>query len=182
MVDLSKNRVIHGQRSVVKFSDTLSVSDDEKLSTQVEAANAVEFTAAVMDATISDPEASVTLNNTFGGQIMTEEPSDLVEVDFTMRFQDIEAYEEMHGDMSSLTNDTEFSRISGTNAPGTRPLRGIFFHFEAGDSGSPDIVNYFMNNALFTQVGEISQDAESFAEVSITAVCRVKDRHIEQNF
>lgn len=177
MVSLDNNRVYHGRQSFVEIDDASNVTIDGD--TTIESAMGQDdyFTARLMDITITDPEASVTLNDTFGGQIMVEEPSDLVEVEFTMRFQDVETFEEMHGTLDEVGTDTGTYRIQGTQAPGSRTLKTI--RFSADNDG--DQIDYLMNNALFIQMGEISQEADGFAEISATAVCRIKDRYVEQN-
>jgi len=129
---------------------------------------------------LTDPEASVEVQNTFGGQVMTESPHDLVEIQFTARFQDISMIEEMMGEGStvSTTENGTFTRVSGGTQIGNRPNKSILFRVEKDG----DIVNYLMNNAIFQQMGEISLAGDGAAEITGTALCRVADRFVEDNF
>lgn len=177
MVDLANNRVLHGQQTVVTVADALStINSTDSLADQVD--SGTDYSAQVIDITITDPEQAVTLQNVFGGQIMVEEPADLVEIEFTMRFQDITSLLEQHPEASSAP--TDFTRVEGSNQPGERPLKAVLFEFtHPRDS---EKVNYLLNNALFIQFGEISQEADGYAEVSATVVGRIKDRYAEQDF
>lgn len=183
MVDLSSNRVFTGQQSEVYFTDPLdTLPDSENIYDELDSSQGqfADFSSVVIDFQVSDPEASVSLQNTFGGQIMVQEPSDLVEIEFTMRFQDLDAYKEMHGEPDTITdsNSDEWTRYVGTKTAGDRDLRGILFRLKNGD----DEVVYFLNNALYTQLFDVQQDAEGAAEATGMAVCRVGDRVVEQNF
>lgn len=176
MVD---KRTYHGQEAEVIVADNIEEVDQEQpLHEQVETDNSgTKYTGDVMDIDINDPEAGVDIENTFGGQYKVETPSEGVEIDVTMRFRDMEIFEEMHGEAESV-GDTEFKRVSGTLGPGQRMERAFLFKLDKDG----DKINYLANNALFQQMGEVSLDADGFAEISGTIVALVEDRHIEQNF
>jgi hypothetical protein len=141
---------------------------------------AVDRSGILTEITLTDPEASVEVQNTFGGQVMSESPHDLVEIEFTARFQDISMIEEMmdQGTQVSATNSDTFTRVSGGTTIGDRPNKAILFKVEKDG----DIVNYLMNNAIFQQMGEISLAGDGAAEITGTAVCRIADRYVEDNF
>lgn len=168
----------HGRQASVEVGDTLSSIDDTTpLGDQF--TSGTSYTGDIMDITITDPEASIELENTFGGQFKVQTPSDLVEIEVTMKFKDQEVFEEIHGAAEDVgTTSPTWSRISGTTAPGSRRERSFMFELE--DDG--DIVRYFCNNAIFQSFGEVSLDADGFAEISGVVVCLVEDRYIEQNF
>lgn len=169
------DKVYHGRQATVQVGDTLSsVTDTSDIGSQF--TSNTDYSGDVMDITVTDPEASIDLENTFGGQFMVQTPSDLVEIEVTMRFNDQEVFEEIHG--TSTTVDTDWNRISGATGPGNRIEKAFLFELE--DSG--DIVRYFVNNAYFQSFGEVSLDAEGFAEITGVLVCKVEDRYIEQNF
>lgn len=171
---MAKN-LYHGRQASVEVGDTLpSIDETTDLGSQF--TSGTTYTGDVMDITVTDPEASIDLEDTFGGQFKVETTSDLVEVEVTMKFQDQEVFEEIHGSGSDV--DGTWTRISGTREPGNRRERS--FKFELEDDG--DIVRYFLNNAVFQQFGEVSLDADGFAEVTGVVVCLVEDRFIEQNF
>lgn len=169
--------VWHGRQATVEVGETLSsVDDTTPLSDQF--TDSTDYTGEVMDITVTDPEASIDLENTFGGQFMVQTPSDLVEIEVTMKFRDQEVFEEIHGGAEDVGTEAEFTRISGTQAPGNRIEKAFLFELTDGT----DIVRYFANNAYFQSFGEVSLDAEGFAEVTGVLVCKVDDRYIEQNF
>lgn len=164
----------HGRQGTVEVDDAIGeVDDDSTLDEQVGGAT---YTGDVMEIDIADPAADVEVENTFGGQFKVETPAELVEFDVTMRFRDISILEEMHGEADPV-DGTEFHRISGTREPGDRRERAFLFELE--DNG--DVVRYLLNNAIFQQMGDITLDAEGFAEISGTVVCLVEDRHTEDN-
>lgn len=168
--------VFHGRQATVQVGDPIDgVSDTEDISSQF--TSNTDYTGDVMDITVTDPEAAIELENTFGGQFKVETPSDLVEIEVTMRFRDQEVFSEIHGTSSSV-GSTDFNRISGTTGPGNTPEKGFLFELEKDG----DIVRYFANYAMFQSFGEVSLDAEGFAEITGTVVCLVEDRYIEQNF
>lgn len=182
MASIADPKIFHGQESKVEIGDALStIVADEPLDTQM--SSATEFSGVIKDITITDPEASVEVQNTFGGQIKAESPYDLVTIDFTMRFRDIQAFEQMHGDGSTYsTNSETWTRVSGGATIGSRPNKSVLFHLEKELGGTTYKMNYLINNAYFQQMGEISQDAEGDAEVTGTAVALVEDREVEKNF
>lgn len=169
-------RTWHGRQATVQLGDPLSTVDSSTdLGSQF--TSNTDYSGDVMDITVTDPEASIELENTFGGQFKVETPSELVEIEVTMRFKDQSVYEEIHGAADSV--DTTWDRISGATGPGARIEKAFLFELE--DSNG-DIVRYFANNAIFESFGEVSLDADGFAEVTGMLVCLVEDRYIEQNF
>jgi len=174
-LDQGSNRVFHGREAVVSIGDAFDVQDDTQLDTQMN--NETDFSAVVTEITLTDPEASVEVQNTFGGQVMSESPHDLVEIEFTARFQDLGLMEQFYGDANTVSN-TSFTRISGGTTIGNRPDKAILFKVEKDG----DKVNYLMNHAIFQQMGEISLAGDGAAEITGTAVCRVNDRYVENNF
>lgn len=170
--------VYHGRQATVQVGSPIDPVDDTTPIGDQFTSN-TDYTGDVMDITVTDPEASIELENTFGGQFMVETPSDLVEIEVTMRFRDQEVFEEIHGTAEDVgTTDPQWSRISGSTGPGNTPEKGFLFELEKDG----DIVRYFANNAIFQSFGEVSLDAEGFAEITGVLVCLVEDRYIEQNF
>lgn len=175
-------KVFHGQQAEVIVADVIEdVDDTENLYDQVTESNGTEFTGVAMDIDINDPEADVDVENTFGGQIKVEMPADGVEIDATLRFRDIEWFEQMHGEGEDV-GDGEYYRVSGSKTPGDRPRKAFLFHVEAEIGGETYVINYLINDAIFTHAGEVSLDAEGFAEVTGTVTGLVEDRYIERNF
>jgi hypothetical protein len=180
------NRVFHGREAEVSIGDAFDPSgvtdfDAQSLATTFDAeASGNDRSGILTEITLTDPEASVEVQNTFGGQVMTESPHDLVEIEFTARFQDISMIEEMMGEGTqvSTTENGTFTRVSGGTQIGNRPNKSILFRVEKDG----DIVNYLMNNAIFQQMGEISLAGDGAAEITGTALCRVADRFVEDNF
>ena len=176
-LDQSSNRVFHGREATVKIGDPLSsVTTTDDLETQIDNGSATDFSAILTEITVTDPEASVEVQNTFGGQVMSESPHDLVEIEFTARFQDLDLMEQFMSDTVSASGS--FTRIQGGTTIGNRPNKAILFKVEKDG----DIINYLMNNAIFQQMGEISLAGDGAAEITGTAVCRVNDRYVERNF
>lgn len=180
----SDPKAFHGQESVVEIGDALSsVTSDNPLDEQM--SNATEFSARIIDITVTDPEASIDIENTFGGQVKTESPPDLVEVDFTCRFKDIEMFEQLHGTGSTYTTSGDsytWTRISGTKDVGRKRNRAILFRMKKTVNSTDYELNYLLNNAVFQQMGEISMEADGVAELTGTAVALVGDRYIEKNW
>jgi len=181
----SPNKVWHGREAEVRIGDALDVDnvtdfDSQSLADSFDAeASGSDRSGIITEITLTDPEASVEVQNTFGGQVMTESPHDLVEIEFTARFQDISMIEEMMGEGQEVTtSESTFTRVSGGTTIGDRPNKSILFRVEKGG----DIVNYLMNNAIFQQMGEISLAGDGAAELTGTALCRVADRYVEDNF
>lgn len=177
-------KVFHGQEAVVEIGDSITVSASNELKDQMN--NQTDFSGIIMDITITDPEASVEIQNTFGGQIKTESPYELVTFDFTVRFNDIEMMEQLHESASTLTG-VSFSgtwhRISGSATIGDKPEKAILFKLAKPDgSGGTYKLHYLANNAIFQQMGEISLEGDGTAEMTGTAVCLMQDRYIEKNF
>ncbi len=173
---MSDKRVFHGREATVRVGDTIAeVDPDAELTSQLD--SDTDYSGEVMDIDIGDPEASIEVENTFGGQFKVETPPDLVEIDVTMRFKDLEVFEEMHGNAEPV-GDTEFERVSGSQSPGSYNQRAFLFELEKDG----DIIRYLVNDARFQQMGEVSLDAEGFAEISGTVVALIEDRYIEQNF
>jgi len=184
------NRVFHGREAEVRIGEAIKIVSDsgtasgpnEILESDFESqpltdsVDGVERSGILTEITLTDPEASVEVQNTFGGQVMTESPHDLVEIEFTARFQDISMIEEMMGEGTDI--DGSFTRVSGGTTIGNRPNKSILFRVEKDG----DIVNYLMNNAIFQQMGEISLAGDGAAEITGTALCRVADRFVEDNF
>jgi len=175
-LDQSSNRVFHGREATVEIGDALS-NIDGTTSLDSQLSSASDFSGVLTEITLTDPEASVEVQNTFGGQVMSESPHDLVEIEFTARFQDLELMEQLHGSTTSV-GTTSFTRIEGGTTIGNRPNKAILFKVEKDG----DIINYLMNNAIFQQMGEISLAGDGAAEITGTAVCRVDDRFVERNF
>jgi len=172
--------VYHGRQATVEIGDTITVSDTEDIGTTF--SNATDYSGDVMDITVTDPDAAIELENTFGGQFKVQTPSDLVEIEVTMRFRDQGVFEEIHGEATQVDTGA-WNRISGALGPGNRKERAFLFELSKPDgSGGQDTVRYFANNAYFQSFGEVSLDAEGFAEISGVLVCLVEDRYIEQNF
>jgi len=173
----SSNRVFHGREATVKIGDALgSVTTEDDLETQLDNGSPTDFSAILTEITLTDPEGSVEVQNTFGGQVMSESPQDLVEIEFTARFQDLDLMEQFMSDTTSTSGS--FTRINGGTTIGNRPNKAILFKVEKDG----DIINYLMNNAIFQQMGEISLAGDGAAEITGTAVCRVNDRYVERNF
>jgi hypothetical protein len=180
-LDQSSNRVFHGREATVIIGKELdSISSTESLAKQL--TDTTTFSGILTEITLTDPEASVEVQNTFGGQVMSESPHELVEIEFTARFEDTKLMEELHGE--STTAATDFQRVQGGTTIGSRPQSAILFRVEKGGSQEEDgdIINYLMNNAIFQQMGEISLAGDGAAEITGTAVCRVGDRIFEKNF
>lgn len=177
-LEQDQNRVFHGREATVKIGAALdSISDSDSLANQSGfTADNIDFSAILTEITLTDPEASVEVQNTFGGQVMSESPHELVEIEFTARFQDIELLNQLHGD--TTTAATDFQRVTGGTTIGSRPNKAILFQVKKDG----DIINYLMNNAIFQQMGEISLAGDGAAEITGTAVCRVDDRAYEKNF
>lgn len=173
----------HGRQASVEVGPTLTIPDTTESSDDIgtiiddnSEGTWTPYTGDVLDITITDPEASIALENTFGGQFKVEEPAELVEIEVTMRFQDQDPFSEIHGDPTDING--EWTRIEGTKEPGNRKERSFLFELE--DNG--DIVRYFCNKAVFQSFGEVSLDADGFTEITGVVVCLVEDRFIEQNF
>jgi hypothetical protein len=116
---------------------------------------------------------------------MSESPHELVEIEFTARFQDIDLLNQLHGESTTVGSGDEFQRVTGGTTIGSRPSKAILFQVEKPrDDGNDefDKINYLMNNAIFQQMGEISLAGDGAAEITGTAVCRVDDRAYEKNF
>jgi len=192
----SDNRVFHGREAEVRIGDAFDTSGEVQVDGTAQPfaetplhkafdgeASPNDRSGILTEITLTDPEASVDVQNTFGGQVMTESPHDLVEIEFTARFQDIQMVEELM-DQGEDVGSSEFTRVSGGTTIGNRPNKAILFSVEKdrSGSGSPDKVNYLMNNAIFQQMGEISLAGDGAAEITGTAVGRVADRFIEDNF
>lgn len=171
--------VFHGRQATVQVGSPVDATTtsfkDNDISTEF--TSNTDYTGDVMDITVTDPEASIELENTFGGQFKVETPSDLVEIEVTMRFRDQEVFEELHGTAQDV-GTTDFKRISGSTGPGNTPEKAFLFELEKDGQ----IVRYFANNAMFQSFGEVSLDADGFAEITGVVVCLVEDRYIEQNF
>ena len=178
----SSNRVYHGREATVKIGDAIDTVDtsDSLSGLFDENATGTDFSGILTEITLTDPEAAVEVQNTFGGQVMSESPHDLVEIEFTARFQDLAMVEEFIDDTTQVTStsDGTFTRVNGGTEIGNRPNRSILFHLEKDG----DIINYLMNNAIFSQMGEVSLAGDGAAEISGTAHCRVQDLHRERNF
>ena len=167
--------VFHGRQATVELGDSLpSIDGSTDLRSQF--SSNVEYTGDVMDITIADPEDPIELENTFGGQFKVETPSDLVEVEVTLRFNDQKVFETLHG--SSEDVDGTWSRIDGSTDPGSTPVKAFLFELDRDG----ETIRYFLNDAIFQSFGEVTLDAEGFAEVTGSIVCVVADRYIEQNF
>lgn len=177
MAGLDATGPFHGREAQVLIDDALDeVADDEALDEQVNG-DSTDFSAVLTEITLTDPEASVEVQNTFGGQVMSESPHDLVEIEFTARFEDLEMMEQLHGEGETVS-DTDFVRIEGGTTIGNRPSKAILFKVEKDG----DQINYLMNEAIFQQMGEISLAGDGAAEITGTALCRVADRYVERNF
>ncbi len=172
-----------GQEATVKIGDVVTdVTTDSNLEDQLDNDSPTDYTGIITEITITDPEASAEIVNTFDGQIKAESPHDLVTVDFTMRFQDLDIFQEFHGEASTITSGSSWVRISGGHQIGCRPSKGILFKLSRDCNGTVYTVHYFLNDAWFTQLGEVSLAGDGNAELTGTAVCLVEDRYIEQNF
>lgn len=181
MVDRpDSKKTFHGRQANVYVADPIdreALESDTPIDEQLDDTTETVYTGDVMDIEISDPEATVEVENTFGGQFKQETPSDGVEIDVTMRFRDMEVFKEMHGEATDV-GDTDFRRIEGTEEPGSRTERLFVFELQDGD----DVLRYAANQALFEQFGDVSLDADGFAEISGIVMALVEDRIIEQNF
>lgn len=176
----SDNRVFHGREATVRIGDALDeVGTDKDVQTQLDNATGsdTDFSGILTEITLTDPEAGVDVQNTFGGQVMTESPHDLVEIEFTARFQDLEMVQQLVDDASSV-GTTDFQRTQGGTQIGNRPNRAILFRLEKDG----DVVQYLANNAIFSQMGEVSLAGDGAAEITGTAHCRVADLTRERNF
>lgn len=182
-INQNNNPVFHGREATVEIADAITVDDtvpiDDSISstTTSQLNTATDYSGILTEISITDPEASVEVQNTFGGQVMSESPHDLVEIEFTARFQDMEMIEEMFGSATQV-DTTDFYRVDGGTTIGDRPSKAILFKVVKGDKQ----MNYLMNNAIFQQMGEISLAGDGAAEITGTALCRVGDRYIENNF
>jgi len=185
MAGLDANGPFHGREASVDIADAISdienVTDFDSQSLKdtfdSESTDSLEFSGVLTEITITDPEAAVEVQNTFGGQVMSESPHDLVEFDFTARFEDLEFMEQLHGETTSV-GTTDFKRISGGTTIGDRPQKAILFRLVKGSKE----INYLANNAIFAQMGEISLAGDGAAEITGTAYCRIADRYVEKNF
>lgn len=180
----SQPREFTGKEGTVEFADVVSnVSSSTPLGQQI--SNAVDISGDLRDITITDPEAGVEVEDTFGAQIKAESPADLVTVDFTFRFRDLEAFQRMHDDGTADTfsaSSTEWTRVSGGPDIGSRRDSAILFKLKKTVDGTDYVINYLLNNAIFSQTGDISLDADGNAELSATATALIEDRYIEKNF
>lgn len=180
-INQNNNPVFHGREATVEIADAIDVSDTEPIDDDAndtsQLSNGTDYSGILTEITITDPEASVEVQNTFGGQVMSESPHDLVEIEFTARFQDMEMIEEMFGSATQVDTG-DFYRIDGGTTIGDRPSKAILFKVVKGDKQ----MNYLMNNAIFQQMGEVSLAGDGAAEITGTALCRVGDRYIENNF
>jgi len=177
-------REFTGKEATVKFADTLSnVSESTPLNDQI--SSSVDVSGDVRDITITDPEAGVEVEDTFGAQIKAESPADLVTIEFTFRFRDLEAFQRMHDDGTEDTytdGTSTWTRVSGGPDIGSRRDSTILFTLTKTVDGTDYTINYLLNNAIFEQTGDISLDADGNAEVSATATALIEDRYVEQNF
>lgn len=179
----SDNRVFHGREATVEIADSLDTSKTSFSDTALddffsnESTNAEDFSGILTEVTLTDPEATVEVQNTFGGQVMTESPAELVEIEFTARFQDIALMQKFFGSGTSV-GTTSFTRVEGGTTIGSRNNNAILFKVEKENG---DQLNYLMNNAIFQQMGDISLAGDDQAEITGTAVCRVADRFFEDN-
>lgn len=184
--DPTKNRVYYGRDATVEFADPLeSVEEDDTLANQI--SDSTDFSGKITEITVTDPEASSEVQNTFAGQIKTQTPYDLVTIEFTMRFQDIEGYEQIHGSDDNTvsftdSDDEEWTRITGSQGPGDRNELAILFKLERTIDGEDYIIHYLLDDATFDQFGEISLAGDGSAEITGTATALIEDRYIEQNF
>lgn len=174
-------KVLHPQgAATLEIGDAIG-SVDASTPLEDQFSSGTPFSSIIMDLTITDPEASVEVQNTFGGQIKTESPYELVEFDFTVRFNDLEMMEQLHGTLDSV--DSTFNRISGSRTIGDKRNRAIFLKLEKPDgNGNTYKLHYLANNAIFQQMGEITLESDGVAEMSGTAVCLIEDRYIDKNF
>lgn len=167
----------YGNEATVKIgSNVTTVTTDSNLEDQIDGDNATDFSAEVTEITVTDPEAGVDVLNVFGTQLKEESRPDLVEVDFTMVFSDIDMFEHLHGSKASITTGSSWVRISGGDQTGSRPDKAILFKLAKGSKQ----INLLLNEAWFQSGGELGLAADGRAEWSATAVCLVEDRYIEQ--
>jgi len=180
----SQPREYTGKEGTVKFADVITnVSSSTPLGQQI--SNSVDLSGDIKDITITDPEAGVEVEDTFGAQIKAESPADLVTVDFTFRFRDLEAFQRMHDDDTADTftaSSTTWTRVSGGPDIGSRRDSSILFKLKKTIDGTDYIMNYLLNNAIFSQTGDLSLDADGNAELSATATALIEDRYVEQSF
>lgn len=74
----------------------------------------------------------------------------------------------------ATVGSTGYTRVQGD---GTRTAKCIVVKYTDASTGEDLILS--MNNALFTKLGDISQDAEGHAEIEIGAKCLAKDYRLE---
>lgn len=191
----SEPKVFEGRTASVRIADASDIDPNDENDTLHakfdNASSSTEYSARVTELTITDPEASVEVQNHFGGQVKTETPFELVTVDFTMAFKDYEMWTELHGSLNSLTSTDAWARKGGSDGtPGGKAdsEKSILFHLEKDVPSSANIhndkaqLNYLLHNAMFQQMGEISLSADDTAEVTGSAVCLMADRYKEKNF
>lgn len=183
----SDPKVFEGRTGAVYIADATNVDPTDETDTLktlvTDASGSTEYSARVTEITVTDPEASVEVQNHFGGQVKTETPFELVTVDFTMAFKDFEMWSELHGSPSSLTSTDAYTRKGGSDGtPGSKTEKSILFHLKKSVSGTDYELSYLLDNAMFQQMGEVSLAGDDTAEITGTAVCLVADRYIEKNF
>jgi len=127
---------------------------------------------------ISTGEHGMDVLNVYGDQLLEESRPGLVTADFTMVFSDIDMFEHTFGAATSV-GTTGFSRISGADKTGSRTAKAILFTLSNSNKGT---IYCLLNNAYFTSSGEITLAADGRAEWTGTAVCKISDFYIEDNF
>jgi len=170
-----------GREATIKVASSTTIDTSTTLENQING-DAEDESAKITEITVTDPEASVDIQNNFSGQIKTESPFDLVTIDFTARFKDLSLIEDLHGEAVSLSSGSEWVRVSGGATIGQRPEKSIVFKLSKSVDGTDYTIVYLMNNAWFQNMGEVSLSADGTAELTGTAVCLVEDRYIEKNF
>jgi len=167
----------YATQGTVSIGDAMSsVSTTTDLKSDFDAnANGADFSADLKEVTFGGGAAGVDVLNVFSTQLKEEKRPELRTVDFTLVASDIDALEWIFGTATYVTGS--YYRVNGSDKTGNRENKSILFTLTNGTN----TVNVLMNNAYFTTTGEISLAADGTAELTMSAVCLVKDFYAEDD-
>jgi len=167
--------LFYGNQATVTVGATIAtVSSTATLDSQQ---SGTDFSAEIKEISFSGGESGVEALNVLGDQLKEESRPDLKTCEFTMTFEDIDMLESFFGTASAV-GSTGYSRVDAeTEKTGNREDKSILFTLTSGS----DVIAILMNDAWFTTTGDISLAADGSAELTMTAVCLLKDFYMEDN-
>ena len=162
----------YGTQGDLIIGDALSsVATDSSLDNQL---TGTSYKGIVKEVSVSPGEHGVDVINVFGGQLVEESRPEMVTVELTLVFDNLDVFEEFLGTASTV-GTTNFERISGSDNTGSRTKKAILIKLVSGSKQW----NILLNNAYFTVGGEISMPGDGSFEVTATAKCLRSDYYIE---